>query len=109
MPTTLPTQLLRLIASVAVIVLLAAHLAAATPQKPAAAPPNSQAQLEARVKDLETRLAAAEQKADKAAMEKDYSLRTRNHYEAYYKEVFSTQTHILWTIGITATLLSITL
>ncbi len=42
-------------------------------------------------------------------MEKEYILRTQNHYESYYKEVFSTQTHILWTIGITVTLLSITL
>jgi hypothetical protein len=42
-------------------------------------------------------------------MEKEYILRIQNHYETYYKEVFSTQTHILWTIGLTATLISITL
>jgi hypothetical protein len=104
MPRTLPTQALHFIASIAVIVLLAA----AAPQKPAAPLPSSQAQLEARVKELETRLAAAEQKADKATMEKDYILRTQNHYEAYYKEVFSTQTHILWTIGVTVTLIALT-
>jgi hypothetical protein len=108
MPGTLPSQVLRFIASVAVMALLTAHPAAAAPQKPAPPPPTSPAQLEARVKDLETRLAAAEQKADKATMEKEYILRTQNHYEAYYKEVFSTQTHILWTIGVTVTLISIT-
>ena len=105
----LPSQVLHFIASIAVIVLLAAHPPAAAQQKPAPPSPNSQAQLEARVKDLEIRLNAAEQKAASAAMEKEYILRTQNHYEAYYKEVFSTQTYILWTIGITATLLSITL
>ncbi len=109
MPRTFPSQVLRFIASIAVIILLATPPAAAAPQKPAPPPPTSQAQLEARVKDLESRLAAAEQKAASAAMEKDYILRTQNHYETYYKEVFSTQTHILWTIGVTATLLSITL
>jgi hypothetical protein len=102
MPGTLSSQVLR----VAAIVLLAARPAAAAPQKPA--PPSPQAQLEARVKDLEIRLAAAEQKADKATMEKEYILRTQNHYEAYYKEVFSTQTHILWTIGVTVTLIALT-
>ena len=109
MPRTLPSQVLRFVASVAVIVLLAAHSPAAAPQKPATPSSNPLAKLEDRVKDLEARLAAAEQKADKATMEKEYILRTQNHYEAYYKEVFSMQTHILWTIGITATLISITL
>jgi len=108
MLTTLPGQALRFVASIAVIVLLATHPAAAAAQKPTAPSPTSQAQLEARVKDLETRLAAAEQKADKATMETEYILRTQNHYEAYYKEVFSTQTHILWTIGVTVTLIALT-
>jgi len=105
---TLPSQVLRFAASVAVIVLLAARPAAAAPQKPAPSP-NPQAKLEDRVNQLEKDLRAAEQKAASAAMEKEYILRTQNHYEAYYKEVFSTQTHILWTIGVTVTLLSITL
>jgi hypothetical protein len=109
MPRILPSQVCRYIASIPVIALLTTLSAALAQQKPAPPSRPSQAQLEDRVKDLEARLTAAEQKADKAAMEKEYILRTQNHYEAYYKEVLSTQTHILWTIGITATLLSITL
>jgi hypothetical protein len=109
MPRTLPSQVLRFIASIPVIAVLTAHPAAAAQQKPAPPSPHSQAQLEEHVKELEKRLDAAEQKAASAAMEKDYILHTQNHYESYYKEVFSTQTHILWTIGVTATLLSITL
>jgi len=109
MPRLLRSQILRLTASIALILLLAAHPAATALQKPAPPSPQSQAQLEDRVNKLETDLRAAEQKAERATMEKDYILRTQNHYEAYYKEVFSTQAHILWTIGVTATLLSITL
>ncbi len=109
MRRTLPSQVRRFIASIPVIVLLAANSPARAQQRPALLSPNSQAQLEARVKDLENRLTAAEQKAASAVMEKEYILRTQNHYETYYKEVFSTQTHILWTIGVTVTLLGITL
>jgi hypothetical protein len=104
-----PSQLLRIFATTAVILLLTPLSPAVEQQKSAPPLPNSQAQLEARVKDLEARLTAAEQKAASAEMQKDYILRTQNHYEAYYKDVFSTQTHILWTIGITVTLLSVTL
>jgi hypothetical protein len=85
----------------------AASLTAA--QKPAPPQPTEQQKLKERVDALESQLKEAQAKADRAAMEKDYILRTQNHYEAYYKEVFSTQTHILWTIGITVTLLSVTL
>jgi hypothetical protein len=109
MPGTLPSQILRFAASTAVIVLLAAHCAALAQQKPAAPSPSSLGKLEDRVNQLETDLRAAQQKAEKATMDKDYILHTQNHYESYYREVFSTQTHILWTIGVTATLLSITL
>jgi hypothetical protein len=109
MPRLLPSQVLRFLASLAAILLLSAHPRAAAQQKPASTPPQSKAQLEDRVNQLEIELRAAEQKAEKAAMEKDYILRAQNHYETYYKEVFSTQTHILWTIGITVTLLSVTL
>src|SRR5713226_7453391 len=98
MPRVAPSQVRRFIASIPVIVLLTPLSPALAQQKPAPPPPHSQTQLEDRVKELETRLNAAEQKAVSAAMEKDYILRTQNHYESYYKEVFSTQTHILWTI-----------
>ncbi len=63
---THPSRVLHFIASVAVIVLLTAHSPAQAQQKTA---PPSPTQLEARVKDLETRLNAAEQKAAMAAMQ----------------------------------------
>ncbi len=109
MPRLAPNQLLLFIASISVAVLLTPASSAPAQQKPAPPSPRSQTQLEDRVNQLETELRTAQQQAEKAAMEKDYILRTQNHYETYYKEVFSTQTHILWTIGLTATLLSITL
>jgi hypothetical protein len=104
MPRTLPSQALRLIASIAAIVLLAAYTAAAAPQKPAPPMPTSQAQLEARVKDLETRLAAAEQKAASAAMEKDYITRVQAQYERYYEKAFNTQVTILSVIALFITI-----
>ncbi|HYL85878.1 MAG TPA: hypothetical protein VE263_16745 [Candidatus Angelobacter sp.] len=85
----------------------AASLAVA--QKPAPAQPTEQQKLRDRVEALESQLKEAQAKADRAAMEKDYITRVQKQYETYYKEVFSTQTHILWTIGVTVTLLSITL
>jgi hypothetical protein len=94
---TLPSQVLRLIATISMIAILTAHPTTAAPQKAAPSSPQSQAQLEERVKELEKRLDAAEQKAASAAMEKDYITRVQKQYETYYKEVLSTQT---WTIGI---------
>lgn len=85
----------------------AASLTAA--QKPAPPQPTEQQKLKERVDALESQLKETQAKADRAAMEKDYITRVQKQYEAYYKEVFSTQTHILWTIGITVTLLSVTL
>lgn len=78
-------------------------------QKPAPAQSTEQQKLKERVDTLESQLKEAQAKADRAAMEKDYITRVQKQYEAYYKEVFGTQTHILWTIGITVTLLSVTL
>jgi hypothetical protein len=103
MPRTLPSQVLRLIASTAVIVLLTAHPAAAAPQKPAPPPPTSQAQLKARVEDLETRLNEAEKKAALAAIEKDYITRIQTEYEDYYEKAFKAQETTLTIIGIILT------
>jgi predicted negative regulator of RcsB-dependent stress response len=105
MPRTLPGQVLRFIATVAVSVLLGAHSPAAAPQKPAPPPPTAQAQLEARVKDLETRLVAAEQKAASAAMEKDYITRVQAQYERYYEKAFNTQVTILSVIALFITII----
>ncbi|SRR6266704_3263557 len=92
-----PSQVPRFIARTAATLLLTAHFPVQAQQKPAPSSPNSQAQLEARVKDLEARLTAAEQKAASAAMEKDYITRVQKQYETYYDKVLSTQT---WTLGI---------
>jgi hypothetical protein len=94
MASTLPRQVLRFVASIAVVVLLSSIVA---PQKPAPSSPNSQAKLEEKVNQLETELKEAEQKAASAAMEKDYITRVQKQYESYYREVLSTQT---WTLGI---------
>jgi hypothetical protein len=101
MPRTYPSQVLRFIASTAVILLLAAHAKAQAPQKPTPPSPSSQVQLEARVKDLETRLNEAEKKAALAAMEKDYITRTQKQYETYYQSAFSTQVWVLSITGFT--------
>jgi uncharacterized protein YlxW (UPF0749 family) len=79
--------------------------AAAAPaqQKPAPSSPQSQAQLEEHVKELEKRLDAAEQKAGSAAMEKDYITRVQKQYETYYEKVLSTQS---WTLAIFGLILS---
>ena len=60
-----PSQVPRFIARTAATLLLTAHFPVQAQQKPVPPSPNSQAQLEARVKDLEARLNAAEQKAAK--------------------------------------------
>ncbi len=95
-----PSRVLRFIASIPVIVLLTPLSQALPQQKPAPPSPNSQAQLEARVKDLETRLHAAEQKAASAEMEKDYITRVQKQYEAYYEKAFNTQILTLTILGI---------
>ncbi len=100
MPRTLPSQVLRFIASSIVIVLLAARATAQEPQKPAQPSPTSQAQLEARVKDLETRLNEAEKKVALAYMEKDYITRVQKQYETYYEKAFNTQIIILTILGL---------
>ena len=108
-PSFLLSHVSRFIVSAAILLLTANSPAFAQQEKSASPSPHSQGQLDDRVKDVETRLSSAEQKAATAAMEKDYITRVQKQYESYYKEVFSTQTHILWTIGITVTLLSVTL
>jgi hypothetical protein len=85
MPKLLPSQVLGFIASIPLIVLLAAHSPTLAQQKTAPPPPHTQAQLEDRVKELETRLDSAEQKAAGAAMEKDYITRVQKQYETYYE------------------------
>jgi hypothetical protein len=77
MPRIVPSQVRRFIASIPLIVLVAPLSSALAQQKTAAPPRPSQAQLEDRVKQLETRLVDAEQKAASAAMEKDYITRVQ--------------------------------
>src|SRR5216684_1565241 len=99
-----PSQVLRFIASIAVIVLLTPLSPAVVQQKPTPPSPNSQAQLEARVKDLEARLNAAEQKAASAAMEKDYITRVQKQYESYYEKAFNTQVTIVSVLALFITI-----
>src|SRR5712692_625761 len=103
MPRTLPSQVLRFIANTAVIVVVAALSQAEAARIPAPPPPTSQAQFEARVKDLETRLNEAEKKAALAAMEKDYITRTQKQFESYYQTAFHTQ---VWVLSIMGTILA---
>src|SRR6266581_3405135 len=103
MPRVVPSEVCRFIASISVIVLLTAHSPAQAQQKTAPPSPNSQAQLEDRVKELETRLSAAEQKAASAAMEKDYITRVQKQYETYYEKAFNTQ---VWTLSILGLILT---
>ena len=97
----MPSQVGRFIASIPVIALLTPLSLAQ--QKPAAPSPHSQAQLEDRVKELETHLTAAEQKAASAAMEKDYITRVQKQYESYYEKAFNSQ---MWTLGIMGIILT---
>ncbi len=104
MPRVAPSQVLRFIASIPVIVLLTVHSPAAAQQKTAPPSPHSQAQLADRVKELETRLNAAEQKAASAAMEKDYITRVQKQYETYYEKAFNTQLTIVSIIALFITI-----
>ena len=104
MPRALPSQVFRFIASIAVLVLLTTYSPARAQQKPALAPPHSQTQLEDRVKELETRLNAAEQKATSAAMEKDYITRVQKQYESYYEKAFNTQVTIVSVLALFITI-----
>src|SRR5713101_3074846 len=63
MPRIVPSQVRRFIASIPLIVFLTPLSPALAQQKPAAPSPHSQTRLEDRVKELETHLNAAEQKA----------------------------------------------
>src|SRR6266568_3041934 len=104
MPRVVPSEVCRFIASISVIVLPTTHSPALAQQKTATPAPNSQAQLEDRVKELETRLSAAEQKAASAAMEKDYITRIQKQYEAYYEKAFNTQVTIVSTLALFITI-----
>jgi hypothetical protein len=100
MPRIAPSQIVRFIASIPLIALLTPLSPALAQQKPAAPSRPSQAQLEDHVKELETRLNDAEQKAASAAMEKDYITRVQKQYEA-----FNTQVWILSILGLILTTL----
>jgi len=104
MPRVVPSEVCRFIASISVIVLLTTHSPALAQQKTTPASPNSQAQLEDRVKELETRLSAAEQKAASATMEKDYITRVQKQYETYYEKAFNTQVATLSIIALFITI-----
>lgn len=105
MPRVVPSQVFRFIASIPVIVLLTPLSLALAQQKPAPPSLPSQTQLEEHVKELETRLSAAEQKAASAAMEKDYITRVQKQYETYYEKAFNTQVWILSIMGLILTTL----
>jgi hypothetical protein len=82
------TMRLLILALGAAVICLPPSFSAQAPQKSIPPPKPSQAQLEERVKELETRLNAAEQKAASAAMEKDYITRVQKQYEGYYERAF---------------------
>ena len=105
MPRVAHCQLRRFLANISLVVLLAPLSPALAQQKPLAALSRSQAQLEDRVKELEARVDAAEQKAASAAMEKDYITRVQKQYETYYDKVLSTQTWTLTVFGFILTAL----
>jgi hypothetical protein len=104
MPSVLSSQVLRFAASISVIVLLTPLSWALAQQNPATHLQPSQTQLNERVKELETRLNAAEQKAASAAMEKDYITRVQKEYEAYYEKAFDSQRNTVWAVGLIFTL-----
>jgi hypothetical protein len=105
MPRLLPSQLFRFIVTIPVILLLIPLSQALAQQKSILPPPNSQAQLEEHVKELEKRLNEAEQKAASAAMEKDYITRIQKQYETYYEKAFNTQVAILSVIALFITII----
>jgi tetratricopeptide (TPR) repeat protein len=67
------------------------------PQKPAAP---TAAQLEQRVKELESRLDSADLRAKAAALDTEYVQRIQKQYESYYEKAFNTQIIIVTIIGL---------
>src|SRR5260370_16140995 len=97
MPRNVPSQVLRFVASIAVIVLLATRPAAAAPQ------PADQQKLKERVDALESQLKEAQAKADSAAIEKDYIERVEKDTEKYYERAFEMQVKFLdWIVILVA-------
>jgi hypothetical protein len=93
----------RFVASIATIVLLATHPAAAAAQKPAALQPADQQKLKERVDALESQLKEAQAKADRAAIQKDYIERVEKDTEKYYERAFETQVKFLdWIVILVA-------
>lgn len=91
----------RLTCKIPLIIVLLTALSPALAQPKIAQPPqHTQAQLEDRVKGLEIRLDAAEQKAANAAMEKDYITRVQKQYETYYEKAFNTMITIFSLISV---------
>src|SRR5215475_7138385 len=80
------------------LALLAA--AAIQPNAHAQAKPTSQQQTEDRIKKLEERTDATEQRAAKAEMQKDYIERTQADAKAYYDKAFNSQIIILSILGV---------
>src|SRR5882762_8638460 len=103
----IPSQVLRFIASIPVIVFLTPLSPALAQQKPAPPSPHPQTQLEDRVKELESRLNTAEQKAASAAMEKDYITRVQKQYETYYEKAFNTTMTIFGLISVIIAVIAI--
>jgi|SRR5277367_5174504 len=79
-----------------------AALAAA--QKPTPPSLSAQDKLKEQVDVLDSRMKAAEEKTDLAALEKDYVERIQKQYEAYYEKAFNTQLAIVTIIGLFAAL-----
>lgn len=99
------TKRLLILALGAAVICLLPFFSAEALQKSTPPPKPSQAELEDRVKELEDRQSAAEQKAASAAMEKDYITRVQKQYEAYYEKAFNTQVWILSILGLILTTL----
>src|SRR6266403_2037897 len=103
MPRNVPSQVLRFVASIAAIVLLVTHPAAAAAQKPSALQPADEQKLKERVDALESQLKEAQARADRAAIQKDYIERVEKDTEKYYERAFETQVKFLdWIVILVA-------
>lgn len=67
-------------------------------------PPTVQ-ELDDRVTELRDELRAAQEKADRSALDADYTQRVQKQYESYYEKAFNTQIWILTIFGLILTVL----
>jgi len=100
------SHLLTLALGAALIFLALASSAQAPPKAPPPSGPTP-TQTEERIKQLESRLEAAERTAASAAMEKDYITRVQKQYESYYEKAFNTTMTVFGSIGLIIAVISI--